>query len=56
MLCHVVDQDALHVKRALEQQGILVRHYKKPGLANCIRISVGRPAQTDRLVEALRAI
>ena len=56
VLCHVVDQDALHVKRALEQQGILVRHYKKPGLANCIRISVGRPAQTDRLVEALRAI
>ena len=56
VLCHVEGRDALLVKRALEQQGILVRHYKKPGLDNCIRISVGRPAQTDRLVEALHAL
>ena len=56
VLCHVEGRDAQHVKRALEQQGILVRHYKKPGLDNCIRISVGRPEQTDRLVEALRSL
>lgn len=56
VLCHVDGRDALAVKLALEQRGILVRHYKKPGLNNCIRISVGRPEQTDRLIETLRAI
>jgi histidinol-phosphate aminotransferase len=33
-----------------------VRYYNKAGLDNCIRISVGRPAQTDRLLSALRAV
>ena len=47
---------AKDLKLGLEKQGILVRHYSKPGLQNCIRISVGRPEQTDRLVEALRAL
>ena len=56
VLCRVVGRDAKTVKLALEQQGILVRYYHKPGLDNCIRISVGRPEQTDRLVAALRVI
>lgn len=56
VLCRVVGRDAKTVKLALEQQGILVRYYHKPGLDNCIRISVGRPEQTDRLIAALRAI
>ena len=42
--------------RVLERQGILVRHYNKPGLRNCIRISVGRPEHTDRLLDALRRL
>ena len=53
ILCPVVGRSAADLKHALEAQGILVRHYNKPGLDNCIRISVGRPEQTDRLVEAL---
>ncbi|RIK29092.1 MAG: histidinol-phosphate transaminase, partial [Chloroflexi bacterium] len=36
--------------------GVLVRHYNKPGLQNCIRISVGRPEQTDRLLEVLYSL
>jgi histidinol-phosphate aminotransferase len=56
VLCRVVGHDAKTVKLALEQQGILVRYYHKPGLDNCIRISVGRPEQTDRLIAALREI
>jgi len=56
MLCRVVGRNAKTVKLMLEQQGILVRYYHKPGLDNCIRISVGRPEQTDRLVAALREI
>ena len=48
--------DAAALKTALEQQGILVRYYQKPGLDNCIRISVGRPEQTDRLLAELHRL
>jgi histidinol-phosphate aminotransferase len=53
ILCDVVDRSARELKLALEQRGILVRHYNKPGLQNCIRISVGRPEQSDRLLDEL---
>jgi histidinol-phosphate aminotransferase len=43
VLCSVIGREAKMVKLALEQQGILVRYYNKPGLDNCIRISVGLP-------------
>ena len=56
VLCRVVRRDARDLKLALERIGILVRHYDKPGLENCIRISVGRPEHTDTLVDALRAM
>ncbi len=48
--------DAAALKLALEQRGILVRYYQKPGLDNCIRISVGRPEQTDRLLDELHRL
>ena len=48
--------DAAALKLALESRGILVRYYQKPGLQNCIRISVGRPEQTDRLLEELHRL
>jgi len=48
--------DAAALKIALERQGILVRYYQKPGLDNCIRISVGRPEQTDRLLAKLHSL
>ncbi|MAP11215.1 MAG: histidinol-phosphate transaminase [Gammaproteobacteria bacterium] len=56
ILCKVVGRDALALKEALERRGILVRHYTSAGLENCIRISVGRPDQTDALMAALRAL
>ena len=56
ILCDVVGRDARALKQALEQRGILVRHYARPGLENCIRVSVGRPEQTDALGAALREI
>jgi histidinol-phosphate aminotransferase len=56
VLCRVHGRDARALKLALEQQGILVRHYQKPGLENCIRISVGRPEQTDRVIAALQRL
>ena len=54
ILCDVIGREGKTVKLALERQGILVRHYHKPRLENCIRISVGRPEQTDRLMAALQ--
>ena len=53
VLCRVEGRDARELKAALAARGILVRHYAKPGLANCIRVSAGKPEQTDALVEAL---
>jgi len=50
------DGDAAALKLALEERGILVRYYQKPGLQHCIRISVGRPDQTDRLLEELHRL
>ena len=55
ILCRVLGRDARDLKLALERRGVLVRYYDKPGLDNCIRISVGRPEHTDALIGALRA-
>jgi histidinol-phosphate aminotransferase len=35
---------------------VLVRYFDKPGLRDCIRISVGRPQDTDALMDALQRI
>ena len=53
VLCRVIERDAKALKQALEAQGVLVRYFDKPGLQNCIRVSVGQPQQTDRLCVAL---
>jgi histidinol-phosphate aminotransferase len=56
VLFQVHGRSAAHLKRALELKGVLVRYFDKPGLDNCIRITAGRPEDTDRLVEALNSI
>lgn len=56
VLCRVIDRDAKALKEVLAIRGILVRHYAKPGLENCIRVSAGRPEQTDALLAALTAL
>lgn len=56
ILIRLHDGRARELKLALEQRGILVRHYSKPGLSDCIRISVGRPEQNDRVLAELRQI
>jgi len=55
ILCKVVERDAAELKsRLAEEHGIFIRYFNKPGLRDHIRISVGRPQDTDRLVEALK--
>lgn len=56
VLCRVLDCDARLLKLALERQGILVRYFDKPGLRDCIRISVGKPEHTEALIEALKRV
>ena len=56
VLCRVIGRDAAQLRAALAARGILVRHYARPGLENCIRVSAGRPEHTDALLEALRLL
>ena len=52
----VVGRDAPGLKLALEQEGILIRYFDQPGLRDHVRISVGRPEQTDALIATLRRL
>ena len=53
----VEGMDALALKDTLAQEhGIMVRHYAKKLLDGYVRISVGKPEQTDALVAALQKI
>ncbi|MEM8859189.1 MAG: histidinol-phosphate transaminase [Chloroflexota bacterium] len=57
VLCEVTGRDAGIFKQRLQDEyGVLVRYYNKPGLTNFIRISAGRPEDTERLVEAIQEI
>ncbi len=56
VLFRVEGRSAAVMKGQLEQEGVLVRYFQKPGLENCIRISAGRPQDTDKLVVALDRI
>lgn len=54
ILCRVAPEiDAAQLKADLAQKhGIFIRYFNKPGLTDCIRISVGKPEQTDALLKA----
>ncbi|MFN2118608.1 MAG: histidinol-phosphate transaminase [Candidatus Promineifilaceae bacterium] len=52
----VTGRSAGQLKTDLAQEGVLVRFFDKPGLNNYIRISAGRPQDTDRLIAALRKV
>lgn len=43
--------------RNLLERGILVRYFERtPGLEDCLRITVGTPAENDAVIEALREL
>ncbi len=56
VLFRVHGRSAREVAAALRQRGILVRYYQRPDLENYIRISAGRPQDTDALVAALEEL
>jgi histidinol-phosphate aminotransferase len=41
---------------ALRQDGVLVRHFKRPRIDRFLRITVGTEAQNARLITALAAL
>jgi histidinol-phosphate aminotransferase len=53
VLCRVEGRSARELQQTLQDEGILVRYFEKPGLRDHIRISVGRPEHTDALVAVL---
>lgn len=54
ILCRVRRHQAKELQHRLAyEHGVLVRYFDKPGLQDCIRISIGRPEDSDRLIEAL---
>ncbi|KAG0556805.1 hypothetical protein KC19_11G080400 [Ceratodon purpureus] len=57
ILCSVTgSKSAKELKAALAKEGVMVRHYEKAELRNYIRISVGKPEQTDAVIAALNKL
>ncbi len=48
--------DAVKISAGLRAQGVLVRHFKLPRIEQYLRISIGTPAQCDRLLQALASV
>jgi len=56
VLCAVIDRSAKDVYMSLQKKGIFIRYFETPELRDYIRISVGRPGDTARVIAALRDI
>lgn len=56
ILCRLDGVGALEAKGRLAARGIFVRHFDTPMLRNHLRISVGLPEHSERVVRALREI
>jgi histidinol-phosphate aminotransferase len=55
-LCSLPEGKAKEIWQQLRKKGIFVRYFDTPGLKDCLRISVGRPEDTDALVKALKEV
>jgi len=47
---------AKEIWQQLRKKGIFVRYFDTPRLKDCLRISVGKPEDTDTLIEALKSL
>jgi histidinol-phosphate aminotransferase len=56
VLCRLEARSGQEVADSLARQGILVRSFSDPSLADAVRITVGRPDQNDTLLAALAEI
>jgi histidinol-phosphate aminotransferase len=49
-------QNAKSIYQNLKSAGILVRYFDKPGLRNNLRISIGKPAESKKLIETIKRL
>lgn len=57
ILCRVgTGRQAIDIKQQLAQQGILIRYYNSPGLTDCVRFSIGTPAQMNKVMSVLEQL
>ena len=56
VFCRVLEGNARELYQKLQDRGILVRYFDQPLLENGIRVSAGKPEQTDALIKALQEI
>jgi histidinol-phosphate aminotransferase len=56
VLCKIERGDAHDIHLRLADRGIMVRCYGDPALRDFLRLSVGRPEDTDRMMAALQTI
>lgn len=54
VLCRTQGVAVETIRRALEARGIILRYFERPGLEDCIRITVGTPMQDEALLLVLR--
>ncbi len=54
ILCGVIQRDASMIQQELRGKGVFIRHFDTPLLRNSLRISVGKPEDTDAVVWELR--
>ena len=50
------DGEAREVASTLREQGIIVRHFDKPRIAEYLRITIGTAEQNQRLIDALKEL
>jgi histidinol-phosphate aminotransferase len=56
ILCSLPEGEAKEIWQGLRKKGIFVRYFDTPGLRDCLRISVGKPEDTDALLKALKEV
>ncbi|KAF3332767.1 histidinol-phosphate aminotransferase [Carex littledalei] len=57
ILCEVTEgKDPKKIKEDLAKMGVMIRHYNNKELRGYIRISVGKPEQTDALMECINLL
>ena len=56
ILCSLLEGKAKEIWQQLRKKGIFVRYFDTPRLKDCLRISVGKPEDTDALVKALKEV
>ena len=56
ILCSVIKGEAKEIWQQLQRKGIFVRYFDSPRLRNYLRMSVGKPEDTDALIEALKVL